>query len=204
MEPGASIWLLKKAVKDLEPIDNGACTRLLDIPRFVRWPASPSKHHTWAGGLAEHTAQVHGIAMRLCDAAEAAGKPMDRLVVACASIFHDAGKIHDYAEVKRDPSAYGPIGLDACHRPIDLPDSIWVKDRHCDLIHHVVRSAEMWDQLSDFAFVDTDFGMSVKHAILAHHGRLEWGSPVTPKTREAWAVHLADMSSVHCIEERKA
>lgn len=186
MEPEASIWLLKKVAKDLEPIDNKACSLLLNVPRFIQWPASESKHHVWPGGLAEHTAQVYGIAMRICDAAEAAGKPMNRHVVACASIFHDAGKIYDYVKLEEG----GNIR--------------WVKDRHYHLIHHVVRSAEMWDQYSGFMFVDTDFGMAVKHAILAHHGRLEWGSPIVPKTREAWAVHLADMSSVHCIEERKA
>jgi 3'-5' exoribonuclease len=32
------------------------------------------------------------------------------------------------------------------------------------------------------------------HAILAHHGRPEWGATVEPKTAEAWLVHLADQA----------
>jgi 3'-5' exoribonuclease len=32
------------------------------------------------------------------------------------------------------------------------------------------------------------------HAILAHHGRKEWGAPVEPQTVEAWLVHLADLA----------
>ena len=45
--------------------------------------------------------------------------------------------------------------------------------------------------------------LEAKHCILAHHGRREWGAPVVPATREAWCVHLADMSSVHAIESRR-
>ncbi len=32
------------------------------------------------------------------------------------------------------------------------------------------------------------------HALLAHHGRTEWGAPVEPHTVEAWLVHLADLA----------
>ena len=33
------------------------------------------------------------------------------------------------------------------------------------------------------------------HAVIAHHGRKEWGSPQEPKTKEAWTVNLIDMLS---------
>ena len=32
------------------------------------------------------------------------------------------------------------------------------------------------------------------HAVLAAHGRLEYGSPVVPQTLEAWLLHLADLA----------
>jgi 3'-5' exoribonuclease len=38
--------------------------------------------------------------------------------------------------------------------------------------------------------------MRIEHAILAHHGRQEWGSPVEPVTAEAYILHYADMLSV--------
>jgi hypothetical protein len=37
--------------------------------------------------------------------------------------------------------------------------------------------------------------MSVEHAILAHHGWKEWGSPVEPQTVEVQILHFADMLS---------
>ena len=39
---------------------------------------------------------------------------------------------------------------------------------------------------------DPDLGWAVLHIILAHHGQLEHGSPVTPATREATLVHMMD------------
>lgn len=38
------------------------------------------------------------------------------------------------------------------------------------------------------------------HAILAHHGRKEWGAPVEPATLEAWLVHLADLAEARLWE----
>jgi 3'-5' exoribonuclease len=34
--------------------------------------------------------------------------------------------------------------------------------------------------------------MKLRHIVLAHHGRKEWGSPVEPMTPEALLVHHAD------------
>jgi len=39
---------------------------------------------------------------------------------------------------------------------------------------------------------DNELHDKVLHAILAHHGCREAGSPVAPKTREAWLVHFCD------------
>ena len=32
----------------------------------------------------------------------------------------------------------------------------------------------------------------VLHCILSHHGQRAWGSPVAPKSIEAWILHLCD------------
>jgi 3'-5' exoribonuclease len=43
--------------------------------------------------------------------------------------------------------------------------------------------------------LDPTYRDTVAHAILAHHGRHEWGSPVAPATPEATVIHFADMLS---------
>jgi 3'-5' exoribonuclease len=35
--------------------------------------------------------------------------------------------------------------------------------------------------------------LNMRHCILSHHGRKEWGSPVVPATREAILIHQLDM-----------
>ena len=39
--------------------------------------------------------------------------------------------------------------------------------------------------------------MAIIHMILSHHGKLEWGSPIVPKTREAILLHYADHAEAY-------
>ncbi len=41
-------------------------------------------------------------------------------------------------------------------------------------------------------FPDQTLLIQLEHIILAHHGALEFGSPIPPKTREALLVHMLD------------
>jgi len=43
--------------------------------------------------------------------------------------------------------------------------------------------------------VDKATILKVAHCILAHHGRPEWGSAITPQTPEALTLHWADCLS---------
>ena len=46
----------------------------------------------------------------------------------------------------------------------------------------------------------TDEHDEVLHAILSHHGRREYGSPVSPSTRIAWLLHLCDSISARMFD----
>lgn len=37
-----------------------------------------------------------------------------------------------------------------------------------------------------------DVRLHLLHLLASHHGELQFGSPVVPKTREAWALHYVD------------
>jgi 3'-5' exoribonuclease len=45
-----------------------------------------------------------------------------------------------------------------------------------------------------------DIEEEVLHAILSHHGMRQWGSPVAPKSRLAWLLHLADSMSARMAD----
>ncbi len=61
------------------------------------------------------------------------------------------------------------------------------------LIDHVVEGALMVQSaMESLEAFPQDLPNRLTHAILAHHGALERGSPVVPKTLEALAVHHAD------------
>lgn len=157
----------------------GVCDKVLEDPRFSTMPASPSKHHAWEGGLAEHTLQVVKQALVLADAAPR----INKAVVVVAATWHDYGKVFDYE-------------VSSC--------ATWRYTLHHERVRHLPRSyAEFMIATAGMPEYCNAFKEHVCHCILAHHGSFEAGSPVLPQTREAWAVHLADMASVHCIEERK-
>jgi 3'-5' exoribonuclease len=58
------------------------------------------------------------------------------------------------------------------------------------LLGHIVIAVEMISnairQLPDFP---EDLALTLRHMLVSHHGRYEWGSPRRPKTIEAIALH---------------
>lgn len=154
---------------------------VLKDPRFHIWSGSskPEQHHYGDNGLCIHTHEV----IKLCLQTNAyyasdrenklrgfAGS-VDEKKLFLAGLFHDAGKMWDYERVADSVSP-------------------WTSSSHKHLIHHISRSALVWQEaVILFDFEDSD---EVLHAILAHHGCREWGSPVRPATRLAWLLHFCD------------
>lgn len=167
---------------------------LLSDENLLLWPASISKHHAYPGGLIQHISQVVSAASSICFEANLAQKPLNTEVVLLGALFHDIGKIKDYEMFEID----GDGNVRKLAKAKDATGMIfWKKGNHFKMVHHLVESYNIWNRVGVSEHKD-----AVSHTILAHHGRLEWGSPVLPATREAWAVHLADQISVNCIEER--
>lgn len=142
---------------------------VIDSPAFYEAPASAPgshhQHHAYSGGLMVHTCEVLNLCMRID-----ANAP--ELLV--AAILHDFGKCWDYEQNN---------------------DGVWVKTAHYGLIRHVARSyTEFMTRAVQYELA-TDTRDRIGHMILAHHGRLAWGSPVEPQTREALILHSADMLS---------
>jgi 3'-5' exoribonuclease len=154
---------------------------VLSNPKFARWSGSsePNKHHYGDGGLAQHTYEVAVLCFQVAEGLEQIyGMPSGREIY-LAALYHDLGKLWDYEP--HGPSMTGPAG--------------WQAVPHKRLIHHISRSAIEWSRAVDKYPAYRDIEDSVLHAILAHHGRREWGSPVAPKSRLAWLLHYCDAIS---------
>ena len=73
-----------------------------------------------------------------------------------------------------------------------------VKTPYRNLVRHVAGSHAEFIRLTAYLSDDhlsPEKKMKIEHAMLAHHGRKEWGSPVEPATAEAFILHAADMMS---------
>jgi 3'-5' exoribonuclease len=149
--------------------------------RFRRCAAARNYHHARRGGLVEHVGQM----MRTADKIAEAYPHLNRDLLVAGVLFHDAGKLWESC-----PEAAG-FGIPYDERGemighitvgIELLNTLWRK------IMALPEAAE-WRSLRP---ASDDVRNHLIHLIASHHGQLEFGSPVFPKTPEAYALHYID------------
>jgi len=132
---------------------------------FTQAPAAKRNHHACVGGLLEHTLAVAQLVLASCDLYT----QLDRDLALVVALLHDLGKIHTY-----DPVTFAKTDRGTMWEHVYMSA--------CQVERHI-------DGLPGFP---SELRLRVVHAILAHHGRLEHGSPVLPMTLEAIVLHDAD------------
>lgn len=191
----------------------GLITEIIDDDVFQTHPASIKKHHIWFGGLMDHTTEVVRITHRLMEAAMVERKgpvPEGEMQVAMiAALLHDFCKTSDYSVT------YNVAGLAEDLAGITRWDNFCQiislrltadHDPHAKQIGHIQGGALLWRDMARTFEVERwcnvpDIVDRVTHCLLSHHQLKEWGSPVSPRSMAAWAVHLADMTSVNMVEQ---
>jgi len=148
--------------------------------RFRRTAAARNYHHARRGGLVEHCAQMMRVALAIAPL-----YPQLNLDLLIAGIlFHDSGKLWEnhYSETGFI-MAYDERGELMGHISIglELVNSLWRKI--------ATDNIDAWRQLTP---ASEDVRLHLLHLIGAHHGEPEFGSPVSPKTPEAMALHYID------------
>ena len=142
--------------------------RVLDRYReeFQVCPAALRYHHPYLGGLLEHTWFVTRHAL----ASLTIYPELNRDLVLAGAMLHDLGKVKELA----NPPA--PERTVPGH-----------------LLGHVVLGWEMVrSEAQAQGFSDPILLVQLEHIILSHHGSMEFGSPILPKTREALLVNFLD------------
>lgn len=128
-------------------------------------PAAEKLHHSFKHGLLEHM-------MEMLDVADTVIKYYPYInidLVKTGIIFHDVGKIF---ELSQEGTTY-------------------IRTLEGKLIGHIGQGYELLLSLIDANFPE-DKALKLKHIVLSHHGTLEFGSPIVPKTIEAQVVSSID------------
>ena len=136
------------------------------VKAFKMSSAAKSMHHAFVGGLLQHTLSV----ARIADFLAGFYPIMNRDLLVTAAICHDIGKVKELSEF--------PVN--------DYTDP-------GNLLGHIVIGAMMVKEKADgINGFDETLKNNLVHCILAHHGKLEYGSPEKPKIIEAVALSFAD------------
>ena len=136
------------------------------LEKFKTAPAGKSWHHGYIHGLLEHTLEM----IKICDLMCEFHQEINRDLLITGAMLHDFGKTEELTY-----------------------DSAFEYSDKGKLIGHIVICASMIEEevkkLSGFP--DQLKNMLI-HLVLSHQGKLEYASPVVPKTVEAIALYQAD------------
>ena len=142
------------------------------------WPAASVIHHAYRGGFLEHITKMAEVGRGV---AAAYGADWD--LVLAGIVLHDIGKLQELAyeggsaSYTRDGNLVGHIALG------------------------IVMAREAMQGISGFP---DELRAQVEHLIASHHGTREHGSPVEPKTVEAFILASIDELDAKLSQVRKA
>ena len=133
---------------------------------FKNRSAAKTIHHSFVGGLMQHTLAV----TRLCKFYVKAYPALNHDLLISAALLHDIGKVRELS---------------------GFPQNDYTDDGQ--LLGHIVMGSEL---IAEKAREIPDFPPKIlrelQHCILAHHGEYEYGSPKKPALMEALALNMAD------------
>jgi len=133
---------------------------------FKKFPAAIQYHHAYLGGLLEHTLEVaKGASQFVKDY-----PGLNYSLATAGAILHDIGKVKE----------------------LENP----IAPRHSfdgQLVGHLLLGRDMVrEEAGKIAWPDKHLPGLLEHVIVSHHGELEFGSAIVPKTAEAIIVYYFD------------
>lgn len=133
---------------------------------FKLHSAAKNIHHSYMGGLVEHTLSV----VEICEFMAGRYKYVNRDILIASAMIHDVGKVKELS---------------------DFPVNDYTDDGQ--LLGHIMIGVDLIGAAA--AKIDgfpPRLLSIMKHCMIAHHGEYEYGSPKLPKTIEAFILHCAD------------
>lgn len=145
---------------------------------FFDYPAASRIHHNYLGGLAEHT-------LGMADLAEYIAKAhpfLNRDLLIAGVLIHDMGKTAELG------------GL--------VSNEYTLEGK---LVGHIsIGHGWLMETAEALGLAKEPDTLLLRHMILSHHGRNEFGSPVLPEIPEAEALYLIDYMDSRMVSLRSA
>jgi 3'-5' exoribonuclease len=147
-------------------------------PDLRDWPAAQNIHHAYRGGLLEHMLKMAETGRFLARSYNA-----NEDLVLAGVVLHDIGKLQELhyepggSGYTRDGNLVGHIGLG------------------------LIMVREVINGISGFP---TDLRAQVEHLVVSHHGTRDHGSPVEPRTIEAFILAMVDELDTRIHQVRRA
>lgn len=137
---------------------------MLNNELYYKYPAAKAIHHAYIGGLCEHSLSMLKISDVLIEQYE-----LDRDLMYSAIILHDYCKIYELTDYGLNYSLEG------------------------NLIGHITMCIEEIGFIARMSNINTcNSIIALKHMILSHHGKYEYGSAKLPMTLEAYVLSIID------------
>ncbi len=140
--------------------------------KFRVAPAAIKNHHAYRGGLLAHVVQLVRLAKRVAESYES----LDDDLLMMGAFLHDIGKI-DELTYQRD-FGYSDEGQLIGHLVMGV-----------SILERQIEKMQSADEGYEFP---RETELQLKHMIVSHHGKYEFGSPKLPMTLEAVALHYID------------
>lgn len=133
---------------------------------FYEYPAASKIHHSFMGGLATHVIGMLNVGLAIAEIYPTVDK--DYLVAGI--IIHDLGKIEELSSpIVTEYTTEGKL-----------------------LGHISILQGRMYEVAKELKLEESEEFLILRHMVLAHHGHLEYGSPIRPMTLEAELLYLID------------
>ena len=165
--------MLDELSKIISSIKNPYLSQLLKtilatekLEQYSKAPAGKGWHHAYIHGLLEHTLEI----VRICELMCAIHANLNRDLLICGALLHDFGKTEEL-----------------------IYDTAFDYSDKGKLIGHIMIGAlEVEKTAATIPNFPEELKNHLVHLILSHQGKLEFASPVEPRTLEAIVLYQAD------------
>lgn len=168
----SKVELQKQIGETIDSINNPILKQVVDAlferhyNDFYVYPAATKNHHDFVGGLATHTLEMCNIGLAMCNLFP----QINRDLLISGILIHDIGKIEEY--VSPIVAEYSTPGR---------------------LLGHIsILESQLYEIAKQLQVEESEEVMLLRHMVLSHHGRLDFGSPVVPQFLEAELLSIID------------